>query len=96
MTLRSSAPGPAALGPSDGATAALLDGDAVIAEARPAEVDVEVPVPVSAVQAEDATTRFVRIGNPAFRECRSAAPARRTTGSPSTRARTAGAACSPP
>ena len=54
---------------SDGATAALLEGDAVIAEARPSEVDVEVPKPVSVAQAEDATTRFVRIGSPEFREC---------------------------
>ena len=54
---------------SDGATVALLEGDAVIAEARPSEVDVEVPKPVSVAQAEDATTRFVRIGSPEFREC---------------------------
>ena len=35
---------------SDGATVALLEGDAVIAEARPSEVDVEVPKPVSVAQ----------------------------------------------
>jgi hypothetical protein len=55
---------------SDGASATLLDGGVVVAEARPSAVDVTTPEPpVSIAQAEEATTRFVRIGNPAFHEC---------------------------
>jgi hypothetical protein len=55
---------------SEGASATLLDGDAVVAEARPSAVGVSTPEPpVSIAQAEEAATRFVRIGNPAFREC---------------------------
>jgi hypothetical protein len=53
----------------DGERALLLDGEALVAEARPARVDVEPPVPVSVPEAEDAATRHVRGGDPVFREC---------------------------
>jgi len=53
----------------DGDLAVLLDGDSVVAEGRPAPVDVDALVPVSLEQAEDAVSRHVRIGNPDFREC---------------------------
>jgi hypothetical protein len=52
----------------DGA-ATLLDGDAVVAEARAAPVDVDPPRAVSFAQAEDAATRHVRIGSEVFGEC---------------------------
>jgi hypothetical protein len=47
----------------------LLDGDAVVAEARPGEVDADAPAPVTVADAELATTRHVRFGAEAFREC---------------------------
>jgi len=53
---------------SEGA-AVLFDGDAVVAEARPAPVDAEPPEPVSFAEAEDATTRYVQVGDEIFREC---------------------------
>ena len=53
----------------DGHAALLLDGDAVVAEARPAQVDAEPPPPVSPAEAEDALTRHVRVGDEVFREC---------------------------
>ena len=53
----------------DDGSAVLLDGDAVVAEARAAALDVEVPEPVTVAEAEDARTRFAAIGSPAFREC---------------------------
>jgi hypothetical protein len=53
---------------SDGATV-LLDGDAVVAEARAATVDAEPPAPVSFEEAEDAATRHVRLGSEIFHEC---------------------------
>ncbi len=54
---------------ADDGSAVLLDGEAVVAEARGAALDVEVPEPVTATEAEDARTRFVAIGSPLFREC---------------------------
>lgn len=54
---------------ADDGSAVLLDGDAVVAEARAAPLEVEVPAPVTLAEAEHATTRFVAIGSPAFREC---------------------------
>jgi hypothetical protein len=54
---------------TDDGSAALLDGDDVVAEARAAPLEVEVPAPVSVAEAEDATTRFVAIGSPLFGEC---------------------------
>jgi hypothetical protein len=53
----------------DDGSAVLLDGDAVVAEARAAPVEADPPEPVSLAEAEDATTRHVRVGNAVFREC---------------------------
>ena len=53
----------------EGDTAVLLDGDAVVAEARPGSVDLEVPEPVSFAEAERAAEGHVRIGSEVFREC---------------------------
>jgi hypothetical protein len=47
----------------------LLDGDAVVAEARATGVDVDPPAPVSLAEATDAATRHVRVGDEVFREC---------------------------
>ena len=47
----------------------LFDGDALVAEARPAPVDVEPPAPVSVHDAEEARKRHVRDSSPDFREC---------------------------
>lgn len=47
----------------------LLDGDDVVAEARPGRVDADPPPPVSVAEAEDAATRHVRVGSDVFREC---------------------------
>jgi hypothetical protein len=48
---------------------ALLDGDAVVAEARPATLSVEARSPVSVGDSEIARKRHVRDGSPDFREC---------------------------
>ncbi len=50
-------------------SAILLDGDAVVAEARAAELDIDPPLPVTRAAAENATARHVRIGDPVFGEC---------------------------
>jgi len=47
----------------------LLDGTAVVAEARPAETGVEPPRAVSRDEAEEAKEHHVRGGSPDFREC---------------------------
>lgn len=47
----------------------LLDGDALVAEARPGVVEVEPPPVVSPAEAEQAAARHVRTGNPVFAEC---------------------------
>lgn len=47
----------------------LLDGDAVVAEARPSRLDLDPPSPVSLAEAEAAVARHVRVGNPVFGEC---------------------------
>jgi hypothetical protein len=47
----------------------LLDGAAVVAEARPATVEDEAPAPVSLAVAEAARERHVREWTPDFREC---------------------------
>src|SRR5262245_36227261 len=47
----------------------LVDGEAVVAEARPAEIDVEPPAPVSLAAADAARERHVRDWSPDFREC---------------------------
>jgi hypothetical protein len=53
----------------EGPTAMLLDGQALVAEARPASAEVDPPPPVSHAEAEEAAARHARIGNPVFREC---------------------------
>lgn len=50
-------------------TTVLVDGNAVVAEARPGYLDVDAPAPVSLAQAERATERHVRVGSDLFREC---------------------------
>jgi hypothetical protein len=52
-----------------GSAVLLLDGDEVVAEARPAAVKLEAPDPVPVAEAEDAAARHVPVGNPVFREC---------------------------
>ena len=53
----------------EGDVALLLDGDAVVAEARPGEVDADPPAPVTVADAELAAARHVRFGAEVFREC---------------------------
>ncbi len=52
-----------------GAAANLRDGDAVIAEARAASLDIDPPPSVSLVEAERARERHVRLGSDLFGEC---------------------------
>ena len=47
----------------------LLDGDALVAEARPGAPALEVPDPVSVAEAEAAASRHVRFGGDEFSEC---------------------------
>jgi hypothetical protein len=47
----------------------LLDGDALVAEARAAVVAIEPPAPVSIAEAEVSRERHVREWTPEFREC---------------------------
>jgi len=47
----------------------VLDGDALVAEAGPATLELDVPAPVSWDEAEAARGRHVRFGSPAFAEC---------------------------
>jgi hypothetical protein len=47
----------------------LLDGDAVVAEARAADLELDVPPPVSVAAAEEARTRHVRDVPAVFAEC---------------------------
>ena len=53
----------------DADAAILLDGEAIVAEARPASVDADPPAPVSLVEAGEAIARHVRVGSEVFREC---------------------------
>jgi hypothetical protein len=53
----------------DGEIVRLRDGDALVAEARPAMVDVDPPSPVSLEEAEAAHDRHVRGGGSDFGEC---------------------------
>ena len=53
----------------EGDAAALLDGEVVVADARPAALDVDPPSPVSFEEAQDAATRHVRLVEDAFSEC---------------------------
>jgi hypothetical protein len=47
----------------------LLDGDAIVAEARAAELEIDPPAAVSLALAGGAASRHVGVGSPAFREC---------------------------
>jgi len=49
--------------------ALLLDGDEIVASARPARVELTSPAPVSFAEAQEARERHVRVGDPVFREC---------------------------
>jgi hypothetical protein len=53
----------------DGEAARLLDGDALVAEARPAALDLDPPAAVSLAAADAARERHVRDWTPDFREC---------------------------
>ena len=53
----------------DGAGVRLLDGEAVVAEARPAPVEVDVPAPVSLEAAEASREKHVREWSTEFNEC---------------------------
>lgn len=53
----------------DGERALLLDGDSLVAEARPGAVALAAPQPVSLEAAEEASARHVRAGSSVFREC---------------------------
>jgi hypothetical protein len=54
---------------ADGETRLLLDGDALVAEARPTALSIEVPGPVPLPAAEEASARHLRVGDAAFGEC---------------------------
>ncbi len=47
----------------------LLDGEAIVAEAVPASVDLDLPAPPSLAEAEAAAARHVRFGSENFSEC---------------------------
>jgi hypothetical protein len=47
----------------------LLDGEALVAEARPGEPDVDVPGPVTFAEAQEAAARHVRFAGENFSEC---------------------------
>ena len=53
----------------DGDGVRLLDGEALVAEARPAPLDLEAPAPISVDEAEASRERHVREWTPDFREC---------------------------
>ncbi len=53
----------------DGDGATLLDGDAIVAEARPAPVEIGAPDPVSLAAAEGARESHVRDWTPDYSEC---------------------------
>ena len=47
----------------------LLDGDELVAEARPSQLDLDPPEPVSLAEATEAATKHVPVGSPLFGEC---------------------------
>jgi hypothetical protein len=53
----------------DSGVVLLLDGESLVAEARPALLDLELPSFVSLEEAETASSRHVRIGEELFAEC---------------------------
>jgi hypothetical protein len=60
---------PLAVERDDTGAVRLLDGDAVVAEARAADVELEPPPRVAFAEAETATRRHVRMGAEVFSEC---------------------------
>ena len=60
----------------DGERVLLLDGDALVAEAVPARVDLAPPAPVSWEEALDATTRYLGFHEHPFPECFTCGPGR--------------------
>lgn len=54
---------------ADDGKVVLLDGDAVVAEAVPQALEVDLPAPVTLAEAEDAASRHVRFPGEAFSEC---------------------------
>jgi hypothetical protein len=54
---------------TEGGTAVLLDGDAVVAEGRAVTLDLDSPGPVSVAEAEAAREHHVHGWSPDFREC---------------------------
>jgi hypothetical protein len=53
----------------DFGTVRLVDGDALVAEARPAPVEVDAPAPVAVETAEQSRDRHARGWSPEFNEC---------------------------
>ena len=53
----------------EGVAATLCDGNAIVAEACPATLDLDPPLPVTLPDAERARERHVRVGDAAFGEC---------------------------
>lgn len=53
----------------DGAAVSLLDGDGLVAEARPASLDLDLPAPPSLREAQEGAERHVSVGSELFREC---------------------------
>ena len=53
----------------DGDRVQVFDGDALVAEAEPATLELDVPAPVTLADAEAARARHVRFGSAAFGEC---------------------------
>ena len=53
----------------DADAAMLFDGDALVADARPARLELRPPDPVSLDEAEEARARHIRVGDPVFAEC---------------------------
>jgi len=59
---------PLHVAPDDGRVL-LLDGEQVVAEARPASPDLDPPEPVTVEEATEAASRHVRFGGETFSEC---------------------------
>ncbi len=53
----------------DGERTLLLAGESVVAETRAGRLGLAAPAPASISEAEEARSRHVRVGNPAFGEC---------------------------
>jgi hypothetical protein len=64
------------LPPADGELVELRDGETLLAEARPAQLDVDVPAPVSLAEADAASTRFPGFHHHLFPGCLVCGPER--------------------